>query len=185
MLVFAFSRLPEKNLKHYQQEAISILQEEMHAVYAVTNASIHKYSNQRLLTNSFFFALEFLCHLAQKWVLCHYCVCSVGSRPIHLSVSYFLILSLITGLQKAPKMKDWYSIWSNFLYYFTLGAHSPVTTLSECLFKGPPTSCHCGDQDRQPSCRMQNDYHAWACAQLVGFSLLQRLSESFWKVTLQ
>lgn len=57
-----------------------------------------------------FVPLEFLkkgCHLAQKLLLCHYCVCSIGNPPIPLSVSFCLFLSLITGLQKVPNTKDW------------------------------------------------------------------------------
>lgn len=88
----------------YLNKPTTILQEEPHAIYAVTNASTHKYSNQRLFTNSFC-SSEFLkkdCRLAQNWVLCHYCVCSIGSPPILFLVSYFLILFLITGLLKVP-----------------------------------------------------------------------------------
>lgn len=106
MLVFVFSCLPEKKQKK-NTTSKRLFPSFKRSCMPYMLSQTHPHTNTPIngCSQTPFVPQEFLCHLAQKWVLCHYCVSSIGSPPIHLSVSYFLILSLITGLQKAPNTK--------------------------------------------------------------------------------
>jgi len=112
MLVFVFSRLPEKNAQPGKRLFPSFKRSCMLYMPSQTHPDTNTPINGCSQTP--FVPLEFLkkgCHLAQKLLLCHYCVCSIGSPPIPLSRSaiafcFFFFLSLITGLQKVLNTKD-------------------------------------------------------------------------------
>jgi len=88
MLVFVFSRLPEKNAQPGKRLFPSFKRSCM--LYMPSQTHPHTNTPINGCSQTPFVPLEFLkkgCHLAQKLLLCHYCVCSIGSPPIPLSRS--------------------------------------------------------------------------------------------------